>query len=257
MTHSEPALVEYASENDIVWIRLNRPSKLNAFNGELKNALSNALQRFDRDEQANIAILHGAGSAFSSGADISTEHDIAEDERERRLGGAFESHLADGLTYAQNWKPVIGAGHGYILGSALGLFLSCDLTVVSTDAKLQIAETARGLWAGPYWNQVRLRAGATLADDMALSGRMVSGAEAASRGLVGMVVEPDELLGTAKRLALDVLENPQSAVRAAVMTRRWTLNREQRDWPLLKAATPLHQSADFRRLAQQFGSDHD
>lgn len=252
MTEEPINSVEYTVQDKVAWLCLNRPAKLNAFDLKLKRALNTAFERFERDDLAEVGILHGAGRAFSSGADITDRHDLPESEMEWELGATYESHLADPLTYSRNWKPVVGAGHGYIVGAALGLFLSCDLTIVATDAQMQIAETSRGLWAGVYWNQVRLRAGVTLADEMALTGRFVSGEEAAARGLVGIAVAPDELLPTAERFARHVMDNPGPAVRAAVMARRWVLNREQRDWPLLKAATPLHQTAEFRDRVRTF-----
>ena len=64
------ALVSYERDGQIVTLTLNRPEKLNAFSDELVGALGDALHRFDTDEEAHIAILCGAGRAFSSGADV-------------------------------------------------------------------------------------------------------------------------------------------------------------------------------------------
>ncbi len=68
---SDPSgLVHYSVENRIATITLNRPQKLNAFNDEMVVALDTVLRRFDADPEAFTAIIHGAGRAFSTGADV-------------------------------------------------------------------------------------------------------------------------------------------------------------------------------------------
>ena len=63
-------LVEYHLEGHLATITLNRPDKLNAFDANLVRDLAGKLRRFDEDESARVAILSGAGKAFSSGADV-------------------------------------------------------------------------------------------------------------------------------------------------------------------------------------------
>ena len=110
------ALVNYEQDGEIVTLTLNRPEKLNAFSDELVGALSDALHRFDGDETAQIAILCGAGRAFSSGADVQ-QRQLRSREEFLKLGGpqGRGTHSADLLTKSVNWKPVIAAAHGYVL----------------------------------------------------------------------------------------------------------------------------------------------
>jgi enoyl-CoA hydratase/carnithine racemase len=63
-------LVDYQLEGHVATITLNRPEKLNAFNADLVRALADKLRRFDEDDDARVAILTGAGKAFSTGADV-------------------------------------------------------------------------------------------------------------------------------------------------------------------------------------------
>ena len=70
MSETERNLVEYACQDHIATITLNRPEKLNAFSDDMVAALAGALRRFDIDNDAFVAIIHGAGRAFSSGADV-------------------------------------------------------------------------------------------------------------------------------------------------------------------------------------------
>ena len=109
MTQSQTsALVDYQREDEIVTLTLNRPDKLNAFNDELVGALSDALHRFDMDDEAQIAILTGSGRAFSTGADVK-QRQLRSREEFLRLGGpqGRGTHSADLLTKSVNWKPVI------------------------------------------------------------------------------------------------------------------------------------------------------
>ena len=120
--------------------------KLNAFNDELVMALQDALRRFDADPEAQVAIIHGQGRAFSSGADVQ-QRQLRRREEFERLGGpqGFGAHSGDLLTKSVNWKPVIAAPHGYVLGLAVGIVLESDLIVAEAGTKFQITETPRGL----------------------------------------------------------------------------------------------------------------
>ena len=104
------ALVDYERDGAIVTLTLNRPEKLNAFNDELVGMLGEALHRFDMDDEAAIAIVHGKGRAFSSGADVH-QRQLRSREEFLKLGGpqGRGTHSADLLTKAVNWKPVIAA----------------------------------------------------------------------------------------------------------------------------------------------------
>ena len=89
-----------------------------------------ALQHFDTDNDARIAILCGRGRAFSTGADVQQRQLRSREEFERHGGAqAPDASSHELLLRAVNWKPVLAAAHGYVLGLALGLVLECDLVV--------------------------------------------------------------------------------------------------------------------------------
>ena len=116
------ALVNYERDGQVVTLTLNRPEKLNAFSDELVGLLGDALHRFDTDDEAHVAILCGNGRAFSSGADVQ-QRQLRSREEFLKLGGpqGRGTHSADLLTKAVNWKPVIAAAHGYVLGLSVCL----------------------------------------------------------------------------------------------------------------------------------------
>lgn len=245
--------VSYEPEGRIAHIVLRRPEKLNAFNDAQVNALRDALHEFDTDEDAWVAIISGEGRAFSSGADV-LERQLRPIEEMRVLGGP-EGRGSEGhglLFKSVNWKPVLTAVHGYALGMALGLVLESDMAVVAESTKMQITETPRGLWGGLYWARLQFRGAGVFADDVALTGRYFSGAEAASAGAIAAAVPDGEHLEKAVELANRLLRNPPLAVRSTVRARRFYMQRYEFEQHLLREPFPLHLSEDFRESATAF-----
>ena len=245
--------VEYACAERIATITLNRPDKLNAVSDEVVQQLGEALRRFDLDPEAEIAILNGRGRAFSSGADVHQRQLRSRDEFER-LGGpqGWGTNSADLLTRAVNWKPVIAAVHGYVLGLALGLTLECDLIVAAEGTRFQLTETSRGLGASRYWALFHFRGAGAFGDEVALTGRFFTAEEAFAAGLVNRLAAPDKHLDAARELAAAVVKNPPLSVRTTVRTRRWYLERATREAQFLAAPYKLYLTEDFAEAARAF-----
>jgi enoyl-CoA hydratase/carnithine racemase len=203
------ALVNYERDGQIVTITLNRPEKLNAFSDELVGALGEELHRFDMDDEAHVAILCGNGRAFSSGADVQ-QRQLRSREEFLRLGGpqGRGTHSSDLLTKAVNWKPVIAAAHGYVLGLSVGIVLECDLVVAEEGTKFQITETGRGLGASKYWSLMHFRGGAAFTMEAALTGRFFTAEEAFKANLINRVAPKGKYIDVAKELAAEVAKNP-------------------------------------------------
>src|SRR6266851_3952657 len=183
----EQNFVEYSCADKIATITLNRPDKLNAVSDEVVRQLDEALHRFDLDPEAEVAIINGSGRAFCSGADV-RQRQLRSREEFQRLGGpqGRGTNSADLLTRAVNWKPVIAAVHGYVLGLGLGLMLECDLIVAAEGTRLQLTETSRGLGASRYWALFHFRgAGAEAPRSGARAGRAARPEPAALRALDG------------------------------------------------------------------------
>jgi enoyl-CoA hydratase/carnithine racemase len=181
-------LVEYTCEDHVVTLTLNRPEKLNAFSDELVVALNDGLRRFDADPEAFVAIITGRGRAFSSGADVQ-QRQLRSREEFQRLGGpqGFGANSGDLLTKSVNWKPVIAAPHGYVLGLAVGIVLESDLIVAEAGTKFQITETPRGLGGAKYWALMQFRGASAFGTEVALTGRFFTAEEALAAGLINRV----------------------------------------------------------------------
>ena len=247
------ALVDYKRDGAIVTVTLNRPEKLNAFNDELVGVLGEALHRFDMDDEAEIAIVHGNGRAFSSGADVH-QRQLRSREEFLKLGGpqGRGTHSADLLTKAVNWKPVIAAPHGYVLGLSVGIVLECDLIVAEEGTRFQITETSRGLGAGKYWGLMHFRGGGAFTMEAALTGRFFTAEEALQANLINRVSPKGKHLEMARQLAEEVIKNPPLSVRSTVRLRRWYMDRMSREIMHQTAPERLYLTEDFHEAAKAF-----
>lgn len=246
-------LVGYVKDGPIVTLTLNRPEKLNAFSDELVIALGDRLRQFDTDQGAHIAVIHGEGRAFSSGADVQ-QRQLRSREEFERLGGpqGHGANSGDLFVNSVNWKPVITAVHGYVLGLATGIMLESDLIVAESGTQIQITETSRGLGGSKYWGLMQFRGAAAFGTEMALTGRFFSAEEAFEAGIINRIAEPGKHLEVALELAEEVCRNPPLSVRATVRTRRWYLSQLSHEIGMMTQPLKLYLTDDFHEAASAF-----
>lgn len=252
---AEGELVRYRRDGPIAELTLNRPDKLNAFSDELVLALVDALRRFDADDEALVAILSGEGRAFSSGADVQQRQLRAREEL-RRLGGpeGWGARGADVFTRSVNWKPVIGAVHGYAIGMGLGVALSTDLLVVEEGTRFQVTETPRGLSPVRYAGLLRARGLPSFAWEVSMTGRWFTAEEAYRAGVIEHLVPAGERMPRATELARTIAANPPLSVRAAVRARRAEIEESERRAAMLTDPMRLHLTDDFHESASAFAA---
>lgn len=187
----------------VALVRLNRPKRLNALTNALVEELASTLECFDRDGDVRVVVITGDARAFAAGADI--------------------GELSDPGPQLEEWDriwnvsiPLIAAVQGMALGGGLELAMSCDLLVVSDDARLGQPEIHLGLMPGAGGTQRLTHAlGKALAMEMVLLGREITGAEAYARGLANACVPAERVVPTALHLAVGVAKGAPLAMRAA------------------------------------------
>lgn len=245
--------VEYECKDHIATIAMNRPEKLNAVSDEVVRHLIEAFRRFDADKEAYVAILCGRGRAFCSGADVHQRQLRTREELER-LGGpqGHGANSGDLLMQSVNWKPVIAATHGYVLGLGLGMVLDCDLIVAEEGTRFQLTETSRGLGAAKHWAQFHFRGAGAFGDEIALTGRYFTAEEALAANIINRVAPKGKHMDVAWQLAEAVAANPPLSVRATVRTRRWYLGEYIREAAFQQAPMKLYLSEDFHEAALAF-----
>lgn len=215
-------LVTYTSHRGIGRITLCRERALNAINGASMRQLGSALNAFEEDDSARVALLLGQGRAFCAGADLGetvkrTSTDPAEDR----------SRLTDLILERDRYKPIVAVVHGYAIGMGLRLALLCDFVICSESSQFRAPEVGHGIDGGDYWWLLQARAGDAFAMDAVGTGRYWTGREASERGLVTRCVPEDDLAAEAQSLARSLAEQPPVALGALVETRRSALRRLQ------------------------------
>ncbi len=245
--------VRYRVEDRIAYIMLDRPDKLNAISDQVVAEIRLAFQHFDLDPDAFVGIIHGAGRAFTSGADVRQRQLRPREELESFGLWSPETRRRDLWFDFVNWKPIISAAHGYVMGMGVGLCLSADLVIAAATTKFQVTEVGRGLHGSTLWALLRYRGGGAFADEIGLTGRMFTGQEAAERGIITRAVPDGEHMKVAEEFAHQLLKNPPLAVRAGVRSRRLYLLENQRLAFLLTEPSPaLYLTQDFHEAAKAF-----
>jgi E-phenylitaconyl-CoA hydratase len=203
-----PGTVLYERDGRIATITYNRPEALNAINSELRQDLNEAWARFRDDEEAYVAIVTGAGRAFSAGADL---RDPAVQARGTFWEVPSLTSLESGM---EIWKPVIAAVNGYCLGFALTLVAACDFVIASDRAEFGFPEVQIGVPTIQGAVRMPRRIGWQNAMELLLLGDRVSAERAKEMGLVWKVVPHDDLMAEARALAQRLLKPAPLAIRA-------------------------------------------
>jgi len=200
--------VRYETDGPVVVVTIDRPEVRNAVDRPTAEALADAFRRFDADEALAVAVLTGAGGTFCAGADLKG---ISEG-RGNRVRQEGDGPM--GPTRMVLDKPVVAAVEGHAVAGGLELALWCDLRVAAADATFGVYCRR---WGVPLVDGGTVRLprliGQSHALDMILTGRGVSGDEAARMGLANRVTEPGHALEVAVELAHQLAGFPPRCLR--------------------------------------------
>jgi enoyl-CoA hydratase/carnithine racemase len=201
-------------EDRIATITLNRPEKLNAFDGQTLDEIMEAFREVAEDSNVRAVIITGAGRAFCSGADLSSSG--------LRFDGvaANVKHMQEVALLIMGIrnmpKPVIAAVNGFAVGGGCNLALACDIIIASEEAKFIEPYVLRGIhpdWGSTYF--LPRLVGLAKASDILLTGRVVDAVEADRIGLVSRIVPADKLESATKELAIALAKSAPVAISMA------------------------------------------
>ncbi|WP_299223750.1 enoyl-CoA hydratase-related protein [uncultured Psychroserpens sp.] len=203
------------TSNGITTITINRPNKLNALNRATIQELHEAFKTENKNQETKVIILTGSGEkAFVAGADISefADFDVVKGKQLAAKGQELLFDFVENLS-----TPVIAAVNGFALGGGLELAMACHFRVASTNAKMGLPEVSLGVIPG-YGGTQRLPqlVGKGRAMEMIMTAGMIDANKAFQFGLVNHVVEPDELISLAEKIAGKIMRNSSVAIKAAV-----------------------------------------
>lgn len=201
-------MVQVTRDGPITTMSIDRPEARNAVDRATAEALSAAMEAFEQDPTARVAILTGAGSTFCAGADLKR----IGTQRMNRVEPDGDGPMGPSRRLLS--KPVIAAIEGHAVAGGLELALWCDLRVMAEDAIVGVFCRRFGvpLIDGGTVRLPRL-IGLSRALDLILTGRPVDAQEALSMGLVNRVVAPGATLETAEALASRLASFPQTCLR--------------------------------------------
>ena len=202
------AEVEYAVDEHIARLTVNRPHKMNAMTDAMYAAIGDAIVAAEDDPEVRVVIVTGAGDqAFSAGHDLAELADRGDPAGWQPWRGR---RFDQGLPCS---KPLIAAVNGYCLAGGLELALYCDIRIASTTAQFGAPEVTRGILHG--FGALRLPdlIGMFHTMELLTTGAFMDAGTALRVGLVNRVVDPAELLPEAERMAADIAANAPIAVR--------------------------------------------
>ncbi|UCH26214.1 MAG: enoyl-CoA hydratase/isomerase family protein [Trueperaceae bacterium] len=190
------AAILIEDEGAVRILTLNRPEVRNALDRELRQELALALRQATEAETVRAVVLTGAGTAFCAGMDLGElEHVIKQSSAENRQDSKQLADLFHQLYTLP--KPVVGALNGHAVAGGAGLATACDLTVMSTDAKMGFTESRIGFVAALVSVFLVRQVGEKRARDLLLSGRLISAQEAEALGLANEVTPSTSVVSTA------------------------------------------------------------
>jgi enoyl-CoA hydratase/carnithine racemase len=242
----------YEQSDGIATITINRPEIRNAISDpEMIDALIAAADRINADRSVRVAILTGAGSAFSSGGNVKAMrarlHHVSAEPLETR------HHYRDGiqkmaLALCGVEVPLIAAVNGPAIGAGNDVACMCDIRIAADTAVFAESFVKIGIIPGDggAWLLPRV-VGLSRACEMAFTGEPIDAQTALAWGLVSRVVPAAQLMDTARDLARRIAANPGYALR---MTKRLIKEGQH-----TRLDTLLELSAGFQSLAH-LGADH-
>jgi enoyl-CoA hydratase/carnithine racemase len=217
-------LIEFEVRDDVAWVTLNRPHKINALSHAMDLELARAWDEVDRDPQVRVAVLRGRGDAgFCAGADLTETHA----QRSPSLGGGLTGL---GGPSRDLQKPLVAAVHGRVIGGGLELALCAEIIVAAEDSRFSMPEVRSGIISGVgvmhrALRQLPYRVGSA----MVLTGTELNAEQALKHGLVNEVCPAEDLDEVAASWAADLAVAPTDAMRYALKVMRLGLARSLDD----------------------------
>ena len=228
----------------VLQITIDRPDRMNATDERLHSELATVWNDVASDPDTRVAVVTGAGRAFSAGGDLEMIERMAGDYRRVAAMAGEAASLV--LNMLDCEKPIVSAINGTAVGAGLAVALMADISVIGEDVRLTDGHLRLGVVAGDHaailWP---LLCGMAKAKYYLLTADFIDGAEAERIGLVSRCVPRDQVLSEAMRIATAIASGPQDAA-------RWT-KRTLNHW--LRAAIPAFDASVAYEMLSFMGAD--
>jgi enoyl-CoA hydratase len=196
----------------VLRITINRPEKLNALPWEAHGELARVWHDVDSDTDTNVAIIRGAGKAFSAGGDFGMVERLSQDYARQTEALREFRDLCYNIVNCS--KPIVSAIHGVAVGAGLAAALMADISIVAKSARLIDGHTRLGLAAGDHAAMIwPWLCGMAKAKYHVLLCEAVDGEEAERIGLVSLCVADEELTAKSEEVAARLATGAQRPIR--------------------------------------------
>lgn len=194
-------------------VTLDRPDRRNSMSQAMTRSWGHTMAELAGDEQLRCVVVTGAGGAFCAGGDLDWLG-VSPEATVDSLRTKMQSFYRTWLSVRALEVPTIAAINGAAVGAGLAIALACDIRYAARDARLSVPFTGLGLHPGMATSWlIRETAGLAVAKEMLLTGRVLTGEEAATCGLVSRAVDPGEVVDVALASARRVCEAAPVATR--------------------------------------------
>jgi len=210
--------IEYAVDEGVAIITLNRPERLNAFDDEMLREWHDAIVRSDQDPDVRVIVITGAGRGFCSGMDVRAEaggrgvlrSQLTMAERRHSLRNSVHP-IPRALIQLE--KPYIAAVNGPAVGAGMDMASMADIRFASKTARFGMTYVRMGLIPGDggCWTLPRI-VGISKALELIWTGRLFDAEEALAIGYVSAVWEPEELMPRTLEFAKSLAKGPAVAI---------------------------------------------
>jgi methylglutaconyl-CoA hydratase len=195
----------------ILTATLNRPDKRNAIDTVMIDDLLAVLERADLEAGVRVVAIRGAGRDFCAGMDLNELLASADHTLEQNRQAAL--HFANVFVRMRKLpKPIVALVHGRALAGGCGLATACDLILAAESAQFGYPEVQRGFVPAIVMTMLRRTVGEKLAFDLATTGRLLDGTEAAAAGLASRVYEDADFEDQAGEILRVLAEASPSAL---------------------------------------------
>lgn len=196
----------------VLTITMNRPEALNAVDAALHEDLSSVFEDVRRDRETDVAVLTGAGAAFSAGGDLRWMQEAIDDPENFEKVADEARWIVYSILDCD--KPVICRLNGDAIGLGATLALFCDIIIAADTARIGDPHVSVGLVAGDggtiIWPQL---IGYARAKEFLFTGDLIKASDAVRLGLINHAVPADELNARVEAMADRLAGGATKAIR--------------------------------------------
>ncbi|HWN99425.1 MAG TPA: enoyl-CoA hydratase-related protein [Blastocatellia bacterium] len=204
----------YSVEQAVARITLNRPDKRNALDDQIINEMKHALDRAARDESVRVVVVTGAGTDFSSGADLAALRKISE--------ASVTENVANARNFAEMFvamrrhpRPIIAAVRGRALAGGCGVATACDIILAAESAQFGYPEVNIGFIPAMVMAILRRNISEKRAFELITRGEVITSRAAFEIGLINRVFSDDEFDAKVEAYANQLASKSASAMSLA------------------------------------------